>query len=52
MKELGYEEFNVYTNKNRYKIKYEEYLNEESIKRINRYYEKDFEIFKYEMKKQ
>lgn len=51
MIKLGYTDFNVNQNKNRYeKVNYSNYLNNDSINLINKYYEKDFIYFGYDMK--
>ena len=50
MHELGYIDFNEFTNTNGEKINYYDYLNEDSIKAINSYYKKDFLLFGYTMK--
>jgi len=47
MHELGYKDFNIHYNVNKSKVNYYEYLNEDSIRFINKYYDKDFKIFKY-----
>jgi hypothetical protein len=45
---LGYTDFNIITNKNKDNINdYYKYLNNDSIKLINFYYSKDFELFNY-----
>ena len=48
----GYTDFNVctHTNNKINKKKYDEYLNTCSIKLINEFYKKDFELFNYELK--
>lgn len=48
----GYTDFNVctHTNNKINKKKYDEYLNTYSIKLINEFYKKDFELFNYELK--
>jgi hypothetical protein len=49
MKNLGYNDFNIHTNVNKLikDKKYIDYLNNNSIKLINRIYHKDFVLFKY-----
>ena len=49
---IGFTDFNLHSNKNNKinKNKYHEYLNTDSIKLINDFYKKDFELFNYEMK--
>jgi hypothetical protein len=51
MKKNGYSDFNVWKNKtfNGFEVNYRNYLNEDSIKLINTVFEKDFELFGYEM---
>lgn len=53
MYDLGYIDFNEFTNTNKNtngeKINYYDYLNKDSIKAINSYYEKDFLLFGYKM---
>lgn len=51
MKKLGYTDFNLRNNVNPVgnKINYMEYLNDNSIRCLNRVYEKDFKYFNYEM---
>jgi Sulfotransferase family len=43
----GFTDFNQHDFKNRHNINYDDYLNEESIRLINKYYEKDFLYFNY-----
>ena len=50
MHDLGYIDFKEHLNENKEKINYYDYLNEDSIKAINSYYEKDFLLFGYTMK--
>jgi len=48
MKKLGYTDFNIKSNSNKYKISnYKSYLNSDSIKLINHCYHLDFEYFNY-----
>jgi hypothetical protein len=49
MKNLGYRDFDIHTQINKLikDKKAIDYLNKDSIKLINRYYNKDFEYFKY-----
>ena len=47
MKEIGYTDFKWHLNKNTSNKNYYNFLNEDSIKLINEYYSKDFEIFGY-----
>ena len=49
MYELGYKDFNSYDNVNTNKINYFTLLNDNSIKIINDYYIKDFELFNFNM---
>lgn len=46
----GFTDFNQHDFKNRHNLNYDDYLNEESIKLINKYYEKDFLYFNYPMR--
>lgn len=48
--ELGYKDFNIYTNVNLIKeqINYYDYLNSDSIQSINNYYDYDFKLFNYD----
>ena len=49
MIKLGYTDFNIQSNKNKYNEKnYLKYLNNDSIKLINQCYDKDFELFNYQ----
>ena len=49
MIKLGYTDFNIQSNKNKYnEKKYLKYLNNDSIKLINQCYDKDFELFNYQ----
>ena len=50
MKKYGYTDFNLHEYKNRHKVNYDKYLNDNSIKLINTFYEKDFSFFGYEMR--
>ena len=50
MKKYGYTDFNLHEYKNRHKVNYDNYLNDNSIKLINTFYEKDFSFFGYEMR--
>jgi len=52
MQNLGHTDFDIKVNINEYKdVKpYSEYLNNDSIKLINEYYDKDFILFNYEKK--
>jgi hypothetical protein len=48
MNKLGYTDFNITSNKNKYNVKnYLKYLNSLSIKIINKCYDKDFKLFNY-----
>ena len=49
MYEFGYQDFNSYENVNNTHINYFLLLNDNSIKIINDYYSKDFDIFKFTM---
>ena len=54
MKRIGYNDFNHHFQVSKCKIqrgitKYSNYLNEDAIKLINRYYKRDFELFGYDM---
>ena len=51
MKNLGYLDFDVYTNVNTSKPNYFNYLNNESLKIINDFYHMDFILFNYDKKK-
>jgi hypothetical protein len=47
----GYTDFNLFRQTNIHKdLNYDSYLNNDSIKLINKLYEKDFKYFNYEMK--
>ena len=50
MKALGYENFNLYTQKNKVDVNYYNYLNDDSIKLINDFYHLDFVLFNYTKK--
>lgn len=50
MRILGFPDFNETVNKNIHINNYSKYLNEESIKLINEFFDKDFELFGYEKK--
>lgn len=47
MKNLGYIDFDIYTNVNTNKVNYYNYLNNESIEIINNFYHLDFVLFNY-----
>ena len=47
MHNLGYEDFNIYKNAKLLNINYYDYLNNDSIKLINDYYDHDFILFNY-----
>jgi hypothetical protein len=47
MHNLGYTDFNLKENVNKYNVNYYDYLNDDSIKLINEYYDKDFSLFNY-----
>jgi hypothetical protein len=47
MIQLGYTDFDIKTNCNENNINYNDYLNTDSINLINKYYERDFELFGY-----
>ena len=47
MKGLGYIDFNIYENVNINKVNYYNYLNNESIEIINKFYHLDFILFNY-----
>lgn len=47
MHKLGYKDFNLHLHTNPEKINYIDYLNSDSIKLINDYYDKDFKLFNY-----
>ena len=48
MKNLGFEDFDVWTNNNTNKVDYYNYLNNESIEFINNFYHLDFVLFNYD----
>jgi hypothetical protein len=48
MKSLGYNDFDVNENVNKYKVDYYHYLNKSSIDLINNVYHLDFILFCYE----
>ena len=48
MKNLGFDDFNVFENANPNKLNYYKYLNNDSIQLINQFYDKDFSLFGYE----
>jgi hypothetical protein len=53
VKNYGYHDFNFNVNVNRKNVtkdNYDKYLNNDSIKLINEFYKKDFELFNYDMK--
>jgi hypothetical protein len=50
MKALGYENFNLYTQKNKAEVNYYNYLNDDAIKLINDFYHLDFVLFNYTKK--
>jgi len=50
MIQKGFNNFNIYALKNKNNLNYDDYLNDDSIKLINIYYEKDFKYFSYTMK--
>lgn len=48
MHNLGYTDFNIHANVNKHTdINYYDYLNSDSIKIINEFYDKDFSLFNY-----
>ena len=48
MHNLGYDDFDIYANANANKeINYYQFLNDDSIKLINEFYDYDFELFNY-----
>ena len=49
MKKLGYTDFDNHHYKTTVSRDYMDFLNEKSIKLINKYYKKDFEFFDYKM---
>jgi len=49
MIDFGFTDFNLNIQKNKYdNVNYYDYLNKESIKLINNYYDFDFKLFDYE----
>jgi hypothetical protein len=50
MHNLGFIDFNIHENTNRNKVDYYDYLNDDSIKLINDYYDYDFKLFNYTKK--
>ena len=48
MKNLGYEDFNIFEHKNPNKVNYYSYLNNETIEIINNFYHLDFVLFNYD----
>ena len=53
LRKSGYDDFNLNFHNNKKNIKkdkYANYLNNDSIKLINEFYKKDFELFNYDMK--
>lgn len=52
MSGLGYEDFNLNENVNSNKVDYYEYLNNDSIKLINDFYDYDFKLFNYDKRLQ
>lgn len=49
MKNLGYIDFDVYTQVNTNKVNYYNYLNNESLEIINKFYHLDFILFNYKI---
>jgi len=47
MHKLGYKDFNVHSNTNALQVNYLNYLNNDSIKLINNFYDYDFVLFNY-----
>ena len=47
IKNLGYEDFDIKVNDNKHSVNYDNYLNNDSIKLINKFYHYDFVIFNY-----
>jgi len=43
----GWKDFNVYTNKGKYRPRYDKILDNRSIELVREFYKKDFEIFNY-----
>jgi hypothetical protein len=50
MKAGGYENINLYTQKNKAEVNYYNYLNDDAIKLINDFYHLDFVLFNYTKK--
>jgi len=48
MKNLGYSDFDLFSNNSNVKKNYMKFLNKESIDLINDFYDKDFKTFKYD----
>lgn len=48
MKKIGYIDFDIYANVNSNKVNYYNYLNNESIEIINKFYHLDFILFNYD----
>lgn len=48
MKNLGYDDFNIFKNVNSKKVNYYSYLNNETIEIINNFYHLDFILFNYD----
>lgn len=48
MVNIGYVDFNIKTNSNKYDVNSNDYLNNDSIKLINGFYDYDFTLFGYE----
>ena len=49
MRNIGYIDFNLYSNKNKNNIDYMALLNKDSIMLINNFYKEDFELFGYDI---
>jgi hypothetical protein len=49
MVRLGFSDFNIYRNVNDKKVDYYQYLNKDSIEKINHFYNLDFKLFHYDM---
>ena len=49
MNNLGYSDFNIFENVNKYKVNYYYYLNKKSIDIINKFYHMDFILFNYKI---
>ena len=47
MEKLGYNDFNLHEHLNKLKVNYYDYLNNDSIKLINDFYDNDFTLFNY-----